>query len=212
VALLGWSTSDNDEFFSLNDLIDKFSLDRIHKAGAIFNVGKLDWINAEHLRKMDKSTILEMLKENIAESKYKDTKFSDDYLLLVIEGMLERVSFVKDYINNSPYFFETPTTFDEEVIKKQWKEDSAQLLQNYAVKIAQLNNPTKSDFEIALKQVAEEAQCGAGRIIHPVRLATSGVGIGPGVYDLLHILGKDEVISRINTALKVIPELKAKLG
>jgi glutamyl-tRNA synthetase len=212
VALLGWSTSDNDEFFSLNDLIDKFSLDRIHKAGAIFNVEKLDWINAEHLRKMDKSAILEMLKENIAESKYKDTIFSDDYLLLVIEGMLERVSFVKDYINNSPYFFETPTTFDEEVIKKQWKEDSAQLLQNYAVKIAQLNNPTKSDFEIALKQVAEEAQCGAGRIIHPVRLATSGVGIGPGVYDLLHILGKDEVISRINTALKVIPELKAKLG
>lgn len=212
VALLGWSTSDNDEFFSLNDLIDKFSLDRIHKAGAIFNVEKLDWINAEHLRKMDKSVILEILKENLAESKYKDIIFSDEYLLLVIEGMLERVSFVKDYINNSPYFFETPTTFDEEVIKKQWKEDSAQLLENYAVKIAQLNNPTKSDFEIALKQVAEEAQCGAGRIIHPVRLATSGVGIGPGVYDLLHILGKNEVISRINTALKVIPELKAKLG
>ena len=212
VALLGWSTSDNDEFFNMKDLIEKFSLERIHKAGAIFNIQKLDWINTEHLRKQDKGIILKMLKENLAESKYKDLEFTDEYLLLVIEGMLERVSFVKDYINNSPYFFEPPTSYDEDVIKKRWKDDSVKLLENYSSKIAQLNNPTKEDFEFALKQVAEEAECGAGRIIHPVRIATSGVGIGPGVYDLLLIIGKDEVISRINKAIKTIPELKAKLS
>lgn len=212
VALLGWGTSDNDEFFNMNDLIEKFSLERIHKAGAIFNVEKLDWINAEHLRKQDKNIILNMLKEILAESKYKDLEFTDEYLLLVIEGMLERVSFIKDYIDNSPYFFESPNVYDEEVISKRWKDDSVKLLENYAAKISGLNNPTKEDFEIALKQVAEEAECGAGRIIHPVRVATSGVGIGPGVYDLLFILGKDEVIARINKAIKIIPELKAKLG
>ncbi len=62
-------------------------------------------------------------------------------------------------------------------------------------------------MKLHLKQVAEEAECGAGRIIHPVRLSTSGVGIGPGVYDLLFILGKDEVIERINEALKIIPDM-----
>ncbi|VAX29572.1 hypothetical protein MNBD_IGNAVI01-3109, partial [hydrothermal vent metagenome] len=85
-------------------------------------------------------------------------------------------------------------------------------LQKYVEKLSALDNPTKEDFEAALKQVAEEAECGAGRIIHPVRLATSGVGIGPGVYDLLFILGKDEVIARINEALKVIPDIKAKFS
>lgn len=212
VALLGWSTSENDEFFNMNDLIEKFTLERVHKAGAIFNVEKLDWINAEHLRKQDKSVILKMLRENLAESKYKDLEFTDEFLLLVVEGMLERVSFVKDYINNSPYFFERPTTYDEEVIKKRWKEDSVQLLEKYVIKIAKLENPAKEDFENALKQVAEEAECGAGRIIHPVRVATSGSGIGPGVYDLLFILGKDEVIARINDALKVIPGFKEQIN
>ena len=212
VALLGWSTSENDEFYNLDDLIENFSLERVHKAGAIFNVEKLDWINAEHLRKKDKADILGMLKTDLLQSKYKDLHLSDDFLLLIIGAMLERVSFVKEYIDNSPYFFERPTSYDEAVIKKRWKDDSAELLQKYIVKLSELDNPRKEDYEIALKQVAEEAECGAGRIIHPARVATSGVGIGPGVYDLLFILGKDEVITRINNALKIIPEIKAKIS
>ena len=212
VALLGWSAGDNEEYFTLDDMIEKFSLERVHKAGAIFNIDKLNWLNAEHLRKKDKTEILKMLREELAKSKYKDLELSDEYLLLIIDAMLERVSFVKEYIDNSPYFFERPTTYDETVIKKRWKDDSEELLRKYVEKLTALENPTKEDFEIALKQVAEEAECGAGRIIHPVRLATSGVGIGPGVYDLLYILGKDEVITRINEALKIIPDIKAKIS
>ncbi len=212
VALLGWSAGDNEEYFTLDDMIEKFSLERVHKAGAIFNIDKLNWLNAEHLRKKDKSEILKMLKEELAKSKYKNLELSDEYLLLIIEAMLERVSFVKDYVENSPYFFERPISYDETVVKKRWKDDSVELLQKYVEKLSSIGNPTKEDFEIALKQVAEESECGLGRIIHPVRLATSGVGIGPGVYDLLFILGKDEVITRINEALKVIPDIKAKLS
>ncbi len=207
VALLGWSTSENEEYFNLKDLTEKFSLDRVHKAGAIFNVEKLDWLNAEHLRKMDKNIILEMFKEELSKSKYSNESYSDDYLLLIIDAMIERVSFVKEFVENSSYFFERPTTYDETVLKKRWKDDSVSLLEEYVKKLSVLDNPQKADYEIALKSVAEEAECGAGRIIHPTRLATSGVGIGPGVYDLLFILGKDEVIERITTALKIIPEL-----
>ena len=211
VALLGWSAGDNEEIFTIEYMIEHFSLDRVHKAGAIFNVEKLNWLNAEHLRNKDRFDILQMLKDELAESKYKDLELSDEYLLLIIEAMLERVSFVKEYIDNSPYFFERPISYDEIVIKKRWKDDSVELLNKYAEKLSALDNPSKEDFEIALKQVAEGAECGAGRIIHPARLTTSGVGIGPGVYDLLFILGKDEVISRIDHALKVIPEIKKNL-
>jgi len=211
VALLGWSTSDNEEFYSLEDLIDQFSLDRVHKAGAIFNVDKLNWLNAEHLRKKDKSEILKMLRVELSTSIYQDMDLSDNYLLLIIEAMLERVSFVKEYIDNSKYFFERPTSYDETVVKKRWKDDSVELLNKYVEKLSVIDKPAKEDYETALKQVAEEAECGAGRIIHPARLTTSGVGIGPGVYDLLFILGKDEVITRINYALKVIPEIKLNI-
>jgi len=212
VALLGWSTSDNDEIFSLDELIENFSLERVHKAGAIFNVEKLDWLNAEHLRKKDKNEILLMVKEELSKSKYKDLELTDEYLLSIISAMIERVSFVREFIDNSPYFFERPTSYDEAVIKKRWKDDSVELLEKYVEKLSKLENPKKEDFEIALKQVAEEAECGAGRIIHPARVATSGVGIGPGVYDLLFILGKDEVIERINNALKIIPEIKERIS
>lgn len=212
IALLGWSTSDNDEFFNLDELIEKFSLERVHKAGAIFNVEKLDWINAEHLRKKDKHEILVMLRAELANSKYKSLALTDEYLLLIIEAMLERVSFVKEYVDNSPYFFERPTSYDEAVVKKRWKDDSVELLEKYVVELEKMKNPVKANYETELKKVAEEAECGAGRIIHPVRLATSGVGIGPGVYDLLFILGKDEVITRIKDALKVIPEIKARIS
>lgn len=212
VALLGWSTSENEEFFTVEDLIQNFSLERVHKAGAIFNVEKLDWLNAEHLRKMAKQDILKMLKKELQESKYRDLNLTDDYLLLVIDAMIERVSFVKEFIANSPYFFEDPESYDENVIKKRWKDDSEELLRNYIAKISELDSPSKEDYETALKSVAEEAECGAGRLIHPARLATSGVGIGPGVYDLLFILGKDEVIKRMNKALEIIPKVSSELN
>lgn len=212
VALLGWGTSENEEFFTVEELIQNFSLERVHKAGAIFNAEKLDWLNAEHLRKMDKQDILKMLKKELLESKFRVPNLTDDYLLLVIDAMIERVSFVKEFIENSPYFFERPESYDEAVIKKRWKDDSEELLRNYIAKISELDSPSKEDYEIALKSVAEEAECGAGRLIHPARLATSGVGIGPGVYDLLFILGKDEVIERMSKALEIIPKISSQLN
>ena len=212
VALLGWSTSDNEEFFTVEELVHKFSLERVHKAGAIFNVEKLDWLNAEHLRKLDKQDILKMLKVQLKESKYKDLELSDEYLLLIIDAMIERGSFIKDFIENSSYFFERPESYDEAVIQKRWKDDSEDLLRKYIERISEFDSPSKEDYEIALKAVAEGADCGAGRLIHPARLATSGVGIGPGVYDLLFILGKDEVIERMNNALEIIPKISSELN
>ena len=212
VALLGWSTSDNQEYFDMVDLIAKFSLERVHKSGAIFNTEKLDWLNAEHLRKKDSIVLLTMLREELSQSKYKDLDLNDEYLLLIIEAMRERVSFIKDYIDKCPYFYVRPTEYDESVIKKRWKDDSVDLLRNYIDKITGIENPTKEAYENALKQVAEEAEAGNGRIIHPARIAASGMGIGPGVFDLLFILGKDEVIYRLNKGIEEIPKIKKNLN
>jgi len=204
VALLGWSMSDNKEFFTMDELVQHFSIDRVHKAGAVFNVEKLNWLNAEHLRAKPADELLAMLKEEMKKGKYADQKFSDEYLLLIIEAMRERVSFIKEYIDNCPYFYEEPQTYDQAVIAKRWKEDSADLLIKFSKKIEALENPIKEDYEKALEQVAEENNVGKGKLIHPIRLAVSGVGIGPGMFDLLYILGKEKVLTRIQKALTVL--------
>lgn len=201
VALLGWNAGDDVEFYNMNALTEKFSLERVNKAGAVFDVEKLNWLNAEHLRKMDATELVKLLREELDASKYKGQKFTDEYLLKVIEAMKERVIFVKEFITNGFYFFEDPQEYDEAVIKKRWKEDSADLLSKLIDKFAALNNPGKEDYEQALKKTAEELNVGNGKLIHPVRLAVSGVGGGPGLYDILTIIGKEKTIARLKAAL-----------
>ena len=211
VALLGWTAGDDKEFYYLNELVEKFSLDRVNKSGAIFNVEKLDWLNAEHLRRKPDSELLDLLKEEIENSpngtlreKYKEKNYSDEYLIHVIVAMKERVSFIKEYIEKSPYFFEAPTTFEENTVKKRWKDDSADLLKKLFAKFSELNNPRKEDYESALKSLAEELQVGNGKLIHPLRLAVSGMGSGPGVFDIVYIIGKEETLKRITYAIETI--------
>ena len=83
VALLGWNPGDEQEFFTIEELIKKFTIERVHKSGAVFNIEKLDWLNAEHLRSKPNEEILVMLKDELANSPYKDKKLDDDYLLLI---------------------------------------------------------------------------------------------------------------------------------
>ncbi len=204
VALLGWNPGDEQEVFTMEELIQKFSLERVHKAGAVFNIEKLIWLNAEHLRSKPNEELLVMLKEEFKKSEYSNVDIDDEHLLLIIEAMKPRVEFVKEFITKCPYFYEAPTGYDEKVIKKRWKEDSPGLLKKLRDKFAQLENPAKEDYEKALNELAEELEIGKGKLIHPLRLALSGIGTGPGVYDIVHILGKEESIRRIDTALEKI--------
>jgi len=202
VALLGWNYGDDKELYEMNELIEKFSLERVHKAGAVFNLEKLNWLNFEHLRKKPDTEVLKMLRAEIEKSEFSSNKYSDDYLLKVISAMKERVSFVKEYLTKSPYFFNAPAVYEEQNLKKRWKEDSANLLAKLKEKFEELMNPSKEDFEKSLEETAKELNVNKGQLVHPLRIAVSGVGEGPGVYDIVSIFGKDETISRINSALQ----------
>jgi glutamyl-tRNA synthetase len=188
----------------MEELINKFTLERVHKAGAVFDIEKFTWLNEEHLRKKNNEEVLSMLHEELSHSDFRDKSFNDDYLLHIIESMKPRVSFVKEFITKCPYFYTVPAGYDEDVIRKRWKEDTPAQLLKLRDNFAKLDNAVKEDFEQALTKTAEELNIGKGKLIHPVRLAVSGTGTGPGVYDLLFILGKDRSITRINKALEVI--------
>ncbi len=207
VALLGWNFGDDQEYYLIDEMIEKFSLERVNKAGAVFNVEKLDWLNGLHIRNKSYEELLPMFKKELANSEFKNLEFSDNFLTSILEAMKDRITFVKDLVNNSTYFFTQPNSYDANIIKKRWKDDSVKLLNEYIEQLESIDGEDKETFETSLKAVAEKNECGAGRLIHPTRLAVSGVGMGPGIYDLLVILGKKEVIKRIKVALKEIPKL-----
>jgi glutamyl-tRNA synthetase len=204
VALLGWNAGDDKEFYYMDELISSFTLERVNKAGAVFDLQKLNWLNAEHLRKKSNEELLSLLREEIQKSKFKNQNYSDNFLSLVIEAMKERVSFMKEFIDTCNYFYEAPTEYEQKSIEKNWNPETPEHLNKLKDQFASLNNPAKEDFEHSLAKVSEEINVGKGKLIHPLRLAVSGQSTGPGMFDLLFILGKKEVITRIENAIENI--------
>ncbi|MCX6173821.1 MAG: glutamate--tRNA ligase [Ignavibacteriales bacterium] len=204
VALLGWNAGDDKEFYYMNELIENFSLERVNKSGAVFDIEKLNWLNAEHLRKKSNDELLTMLRIEILNSQFSTLNLPDAYLLKVISTMKERVSFVKEFLSNSPYFFEAPSEYDESSVLKNWKSETPDQMKKLYESFAKLNTPVKEDFEASLKETAAELNIGAGKLIHPLRLAVSGMSGGPGVYDILVIIGLEETQKRIDKAINTI--------
>lgn len=204
VALLGWNPGTEEELFSREELIDRFSLDRVNKSGAIFNVEKLDWLNFEHLRRKAPDTVVKMLRDELKSSRFKERDFDDEYLLRVAHAMNERAPFIKDILVKSPYFFEPPSTYEPDAVKKRWKAETPGQLQLLSAEFLKMAEERKEDFELALTRIATSLNISPGVLIHPVRLAISGMSGGPGLYEILSILGKNESAKRIKTALERI--------
>ncbi len=201
VALLGWNPGDDREIFQMEELIKEFSLERVGKSGAIFNQTKLGWLNEQHLRSKSDRELLGMLQCELAGSPFKEKTFPDAYLLSVITVMRERVSFMRDFVEKGAYFFEAPASYEEEMVRKRWTSESAGQMEHLVREFSLLTVPGPAEFESALHRSAQSLGVGNGVLIHGVRLAVSGVSGGPGIYEILAILGKDETITRIRAAI-----------
>lgn len=201
VLLLGWNPGDEREFFYINEMIENFSLERVNKSGAVFNVEKLNWLNAEHLRHKKNEELLLLLKEEMTAAGYIHSDFKDSYLIEVISLMKERVSFIKEIPEKGFYFFTDPVEYESDTVKKRWTSESHSYLEKLKEAFVLLDNPAKEDYEAALKKTAEHLNVSVGKLIHPLRLAVSGVGGGPGVYDIANAIGKENTLRRIDNAL-----------
>lgn len=200
LALLGWSAGDDKEFYAeLEEIASAFTLERIGKAPSVFDVAKLKHINTLHLREMKASAIASELDPFFTRAGIEKPESS--HLEAIIEVMRERASVYADFVDGCEYFYQAPTSYDEKTVKKRWKDDSPALLSAYAERLANCDWTIEA-LEEELRAVTTEAECGAGRLIHPVRLAVSGVGGGPGLFDLLLLVGRDECRRRIEVALK----------
>ncbi|MFW2136697.1 glutamate--tRNA ligase [Chryseobacterium sp. TY4] len=200
VALLGWSPANDREILTMDEMVSEFELHKVHKAGARFNPEKAVWFNHEYLVKKSDEEVLDLFKEL---DKVKNSNLNDETLLRIVSLMKERASFIKDIYNDSKFFFETPTSYDEKASKKAWNEETGALMQEFADQLQTL------DFEPeALKQAihdfAEAKSLGMGKVMMPLRLSLVGELKGPDVPDILSILGKDESILRLKNAISNI--------
>lgn len=204
IALLGWTAGDGRELYELEELISTFSLDRVNKSGAVFDLEKLNWFNAEYLRKKSDEELLKMLCAQLKKSKYSSFLYSDKYLLQIIDVMKPRVEFVKDFLEKGFYFFEEPSKYEESAVKKRWTTQSSALLKRYAEKLSLSDALSKNEYEKVCIETAKEINADKGDIINPLRLAVSGVSGGPGVFDICAIIGKEKTIKRIYKIIEIL--------
>jgi nondiscriminating glutamyl-tRNA synthetase len=195
LCLLGWSPGDNREIMSVEEIIEAFDISRIQKKSAIFDQVKLEWMNSEYIRRKDNFELLKLLKPFI--QKYGYEVESEDYLLKVINLMKDRVKVLEDFVTFGRYFFEDPSQYDEEGLKKYWKENTAEILESFLERLRKLEDYNAIEIEKELRAFAMEKNIKTAELIHPIRLAITGMKISPGLFEVMEVLGKNTVIRRI---------------
>ena len=201
LSFLGWNPGTTQEIFSMEELIESVSLERVGKAGAKFDFDKTRWFNQQYLRAKSKEELAQdlqlILKENGVEAE-------DNFVETVCEQLKERATFVKDMWEEGKYYFISPTSYDEKTIRKKWKEDTPKYVSELKNRLAELADFSSESIEIEFKKYLEENELGMGKLLPAFRVCLTGLGMGPSLFDIASLLGKEETIKRMETALEKI--------
>ncbi|HER24764.1 MAG TPA: glutamate--tRNA ligase [Candidatus Atribacteria bacterium] len=214
ITHLGWSSGDEREIFTKEELIKEFSLEKISRHAAVFNIEKLNWFNSEYLKKEPIDSLTDMLIPFLEEANYIESKKNlssekYDYIKKVLKLLQERIKNFSQFIEYADYFFVDkiniePQAFDS-VLNKEGVSD---ILQALRVKLFTLRCWDEGNIENAVREVASSLQIKGGQIIHPTRVALSGKKVGPGLFELMVVLGQDKTAKRLKEAIEKIEEVK----
>jgi glutamyl-tRNA synthetase len=201
LAFLGWNPGTNEELFDLNALVNAFSLERVGKSGAKFDSQKALWFQQQYLRSTSNDELAKLLLPLVAEAGY---SMNQNLLPGICGLMKERATFVKDILEEGNYFFTEVTEYDEKTVKKKWKETTPQLLSELKEELVDLTPFNTESIEATFSNFLAKKEIGFGQIGPALRLAISGKGMGPSLFEICAILGQEKTISRIETALTSI--------
>ncbi len=199
LAMLGWNDGTDKEIFTLAELIDSFSIDRISKAGAKFDFEKAKWYNHEWIKNSSASS-LQPLVSNLLNEQGVAVK-NDEFLLKVIDLVKDRCNLLGDFATQSAYFFAIPNCYDEAAVKPKWNTEKAAFFKEFANSLqADLNS---AQLEEKFKNLAETKGFKPGELMLPFRIMLVGGKFGPGVFDIAILLGVKETQERIEKAIAV---------
>jgi glutamyl-tRNA synthetase len=198
LAVLGWNDGTEQEIFSLDELIEKFSIERVHKAGAKFDFEKAKWFNHEWIKKLPPSTYKSQVKQIFIDN---NIAINDDaYLEKVMELIKERCTLLPDFYTQGIFFFEAPKAFDEASVKPKWNESKKDFFQSLNKKLQDTIEFNAVEIENIFKELAAGKNIKSGELQLPLRIMLVGGKFGPPVFVIAETIGKEETIKRIATA------------
>jgi len=201
LALLGWNPGTEQEIFSMDELIKAFSIDRVGKSGSRFDPEKAKWFNHHYLQNKTNSQLAIEFREYLRPHGY----HIDIIRLEALVGLVkERVSFVKDIWEQTDFFFKAPETYDQDVIKKRWNDDSPALLLELRSLLEKTNDFSAISTELIIKDWIEKNGYNTGTIMNAFRLVVVGTSRGPHIFDIISWIGKEETLKRIDRGISLI--------
>jgi glutamyl-tRNA synthetase len=208
LALLGWSPKDDREILSTDQMAELFTLEAVNPSNPIFDQEKLEWMNGEYIRATEDERLLDLalpflIQENLVTEE--TAKQKREWLLRYVSLFKPRAKTLKEFAEQGKYFFTFDYQYEEKAASKHFSApEAAERLSAYADRLSALDTYEKQQIEQALRGLADELGIKAAALIHPVRLATSGTSTGPPLFDMLELLGRGEVVDRIEKAINVI--------
>ncbi len=206
LAFLGWNPGTTQEIFSMEQLTEAFTIERVGKAGAKFDILKAQWFNQQYLKAKTDEELTPYLLNSLAIEKIDCPK---EKALKICAVMKERVTFPQDFWLNGKFFFHAPTSFDEQVVSKKWNDDTVKVLTAYRKEIDKLSDLKSDMAKFTLETVTTELGIAIGKILQSLRVSITGGASGPDLMMTMEIIGRDEVVSRISYALN---NLKVKVA
>lgn len=204
LAFLGWNPGTTQEIFSLEELVQAFSLPRVSKAGAKFDPDKTRWFQQQYLRATPNNELAKLLNDEL------ENEYSLEKLSVVCGLMKERATFVKDIYSEGAYLLEVPTEYDAKTTRKKWKETAPSIMSEWLEELSLITSFDAENIEISFKSFLEKKEIGIGAALPLFRLLITGKGMGPSMFEIAAFLGKDECISRMKDGQIAIQKLKAE--
>lgn len=198
LALLGWNPGGEKELFSLTSLIKSFSLEKINKAGAKFDIEKAKWFNQQYLKFVPD----EKLKDEFLS--ITPHKLSDEMALAIVKALRERITFIEDFVDLSKPFFYAPEGYDEKMVRKKWNDEAVDKLQAFSKAIELKEELTAEQAKELFSEVCATDNTPFGKVMPALRLALTGGSGGPDLMEMVAIMGSKEALARINTAIQNI--------
>jgi glutamyl-tRNA synthetase len=202
LALLGWNDGTEQEIFSLDELVEKFDLNRIHKAGAKFDPDKNKWFNHQYLQKQTDESLAKAFEKDVIK-KLGKCDFSFVEMTKIVSMIKERAHFVNEFWDLSDYFFVGPNAYEDKAAKN-WKEETPDLMQQVISELNNIEDFTSVNIETLLKEWMTTNEIGMGKVMQPLRLSLVGALKGPHLFDIIEMIGKTETIKRIEKAIQTL--------
>lgn len=200
LATLGWNDGSDQEIFSLDELVEKFSLERVSKAGAKFDYEKAKWFNAEWIKKLDNTRLADEFSKVLRN--YHVTAIDTEKLTAVMDLVKDRCTFLNDFWEQASFFYIQPEQYDLPAVKPKWTDEKTAFYESFIALLQQLPHDTSAnELESQFKALAAEKSLKIGEVMLPFRIMLVGGKFGPGVFDIAALLGIEETIIRIQKAL-----------